>query len=351
MEIRVDCIDEINDDVIVGLRMYAEATSHDGSSAAIDNWLYWYHSNPFGKGMFSIAKCDGSLVGIFSLIPVETKWAGRAVPGAKGEALVVVPEHRTSVDPVTGKPLAAALMLQLKDYAFAHETEVVFSVASRDATMSNLMSGLRPVCFPYEHCSTYFSSFKMERFRNPLLQQSAGRFVALGSAACRSFGRCRVGDCGRKSFQLVSSMEDVAGNVTQEYMLIHPTQRMLQFRFRSNQHLIYRVEDADARPAYLVFSMPVPGLPTRLKYWPNVQLAPGVVAAVVRDVACRSHCAHATQLMVLLPGQDRTLIELFHRLGYLCRPQKQKVFLAHRNDPRVPEATQWGFDFAHYEFY
>ena len=184
--VTIDIIDEVTSDAVSGLELYANLALGSGSSDLTEQWLYWFRNNPFGKGLFALAKHRDRVVGIYTLIPVEMRLSGRPAKGAKAEFLAVAPDHRAAT--VGDVRLSHALVSELHRRSADWGIEGIFAVVGKTAVRSMLFGGAKPVSYDCREYRTFFARPKTNRYRHRLLNFCVGCTSQAQSALMRALG-------------------------------------------------------------------------------------------------------------------------------------------------------------------
>jgi len=350
-QVTLEISDQVSPDFLAGLRLYAELAMGDASAATIDRWLYWYRDNPFGPGLYALAKHGPEVVGIYTLIPIEMRLRGQNVLGAKGEAFAVRPEFRAAIDPDTGMPLPLALVCQLNRHAEQRCMHGIVAVSNRAAAACHRFSGATPVEYPAWTCEMFFTPPKVSPARGRR-QWLRARGAWLASGLLRQLGRVCGPRPARGGFQLVDRITSAAEGNGHD-MLLSSSGRMLNFRFPADRHLIYQFHGDGGSAEYLIFSRPEKGADAWLRHWTTSAIRPAVLAAVVGDVIARCRAARAASLKLVIPEDEAAGFAALGRMGFLRRRQQREfyLYLPSASDERDDRSWRWRFTFAHVGFF
>lgn len=351
-QVQIHVSDEITPDCLAGLRVYAELTQGSCPPSLIERWLYWYRDNPFGPGLFALAKDGQRVVGVYTLIPIEMWLDGRVVRGAKGEAFGVVPEFRTAVDGQTGVPLPLALIGRLNRAAWDRRVECIVAVSNRAASACHRLCGARLIECPAYAYYTFFQPPRLPGPENRLWRLGRSYAAWAASSALRLAGRCRPARLAAQQFQLVSRIQSTPEDNGHD-MLLRPSSRMFDFRFPPERHLIYRMVGDGAEPAYLVFTRPEKGAEVGLRHWSRLTVAPESLAEVLRDVLARCRAAGAASLRMVFPETEASGLPPLGALGFLRRkePRDFYLYISADSDQHQKRTWQWRLTNAHVGFF
>jgi len=153
--VHVEIGDEVTQDVHAGLRLYADAT-HRSDSARVQEWLYWLNQNPFGKGVYAVAKHGDDVVGFYALIPVEMRLGDRAMRGAKGEFFAVAPAFRNALVGQRALRVPYALSCELHGAAAGFGIDCIALVATGAAAICHAISGAKTMTYEVDEYRLLF---------------------------------------------------------------------------------------------------------------------------------------------------------------------------------------------------
>lgn len=351
MGVQLQVTDEVTQDVMAGLHLYLRHTREREPVSLVAEWLYWFEKNPFGKGVFSIAKQEDTVVGFCALIPIQMRLHGRTVKAAKAEFLIVSPDARDVIEPDCKTRLPFAIVRRLHEEAHRWHIEAVLAVATRAASVCHLLAGSKPMVYGSYSYVTYFQMPRVSRLsRHPVLRLGAS-LAAL--AYTRSLWGIRHLICQRCDVKPIQ-LEDIALPQQREAKpnaLINPSKEMLAFRFPADQFLFYQADRGTSIPAYFVFSRPRRGATVTLKHWSTLDIDfssfVGVLARVISD--CRMQ--RARKLELSLPEGRLRAGHALRKLGFFSQRCLKTVYLwsDHRDDVEL-DPQSWELTNAHTGF-
>jgi len=342
-EIHIEIGNRRSADVDAGFRLYADLTANDADAAS--KWENWYDRNPFGQGVYAVAKHGDAPVGFYSLIPVEMQIAGRPVLGAKGECFVVAPQCRKAVFGSRAMSLPVALSGELHRASKNYGISCIFLVGTPAAAVCHSLAGAKTISYDVRRFFLPLRSASGQTLGKRCKYVLAARCAAVrrGLAAIRRLGRRR----GRFEFGPLASDSPGSANGN---LLVSDSEAMLEYRFPSAHYLRYSVADVHGGRAFLVFTMPRRGECVSLKHWSPRPIPPENLEAVVADVVRHAHRAKSTMVSIEVPASDNTFLESFQPFGFFHHRAKASVQIYPLGEPSLADASLWRFTNSHTGF-
>jgi len=344
--------DSLTEDAKAGLELYGRLTLGQCPPDLIEDWLYWYRDNPFGEGLFAVAKSRDDVVGVYSLIPVQMQINGRKAKGAKAEFLAVEPDFRLAVEPTSGKALPFAMVTGLNSQAHTWGFEWIFGVSTKASSACMLASGSGRIRYQCDEYRTYFAPPKLKRYGRPIVNRCAGYYQYAQTTVQRCLARLFASAASKSAFKQVDAAEAWNNTATTGNQLISSSPEMLSYRFPAERHLFYRVRDESGKPALLVFAKPGARGNFALSHWSTTNIAMDVWAAVLRDVMghCTATGAHTLQLCV--PTTDSRPLQPLRKLGFTHRTSNRTIYYYRcRNISYRVSSRSWRLTESHIGFY
>jgi hypothetical protein len=344
-DIHIEIGDQRTPDVDAGFRLYANLTSHSPDPATIRQWLYWYDENPFGKGVYAVAKSGAEVVGFYSLIPVEMQIDGQLVRGAKGECFVVSRNSRKVPFGPQATRLPVALSSELHRAAARFGMACLFLVGTPAAALCHAASGAGTITYDTDQFVMPFWGASGGTFKS-----RCKAFLEAGySATRRRIGAIRRIGARHGSFEIGGIPQKTPthpGN-----LLVSDQAEMLTYRFPATRYLVYSVSDVHDARGLLVFNMPRCGENVCLKHWSREQIPFENMAAVLNDVIRRSRQAGAASVSVVVPRSERDAFVSIRQLGFLHRRSTASVQIYWGGAEPVGPTLSWRFTNSHKGFF
>lgn len=344
-DIHIEIGDQRTADVDAGFRLYASLTSPSPDPSTIRQWLYWYDQNPFGKGVYAVAKSGQEVVGFYSLIPVEMQIEDQLVRGAKGECFVVSPNFRSAACGPRAIRLPVALSLELHRAAAAFGIACIFLVGTRAAAICHAISGAKTISYDTDQFVMPFWAASGRTFKSRCKVFLAAGYATTrrGITAIRRIGAhpgCfEIGGIPQKT-------PTHPGN-----LLVSGQRTMLAYRFPATRYLVYSVSDVHDARGFLVFNMPRCGENVCLKHWSREQIPFENMAAVLNDVIRRSRQAKAASVSVVVPRPEKDAFAAIQQLGFLHRRSTASVQIYSGGTEPVAPTLSWRFTNSHTGFF
>lgn len=342
----VEIGNQFGPEVMDGLRLYNGLIEDRRPASEVEtSWPRWFIANPFGPGLFAVARADGRVVGFCSLIAAEMRIGHRAVRGAKAEFLVVEPEFRKVVDPATRLPLPNALFSGLLRHAHEFGIEAVFSVPSRPALLLHLQAGAKPMKLEFVEYVSFFRRPAKTLDPNPIRDLVLGLGAVGYTTARRALARA-----GRHAnlVELFEDFEDVALAPDEGVnLLVNDSPAMLAHRFAGDRHWRYLIREPGDHVAAFVFTRYPDDV--RLAWWSSLDVDADAFASLLRQVGQRARRDGASNLRVNLPANAVPPGWELPRWGFVRRPASYTVFV-YSADPELMAARTalpWRFTNAH----
>lgn len=334
-----------------GLRLYNRLNENPRPAREVETmWPRWFTENPFGSGMFSVARAGGRVVGFNTFIAAEMRLGGRVLRGGKGEFFAVEPEFRKAVDPGTKTALPFALFSGLLRRAREFGMEAVFMVTNPAASLVNLWLGAKPMKLDYVEYITFFRRPRRALHPNPVRNFVLGLGAVGYTSTRRVMASYSAGSAGQvepfESFEQVPLSPAEGVN-----LLINESPGMLAHRFAGHRYWKYLVREPGRPPAAFVFTRFPDDV--QLAWWSAVDVGPESFAHLLRQVGERARRDGASNLRVNLPADAAPPGWELARWGFFQRPLQQTVFL-YSADPELMAARTalpWRFTNAHVGFY
>ncbi len=341
-DIQIEVGDERTPDVDAGFRLYAQYTSGLLDPATFREWLYWYDQNPFGKGVYAVAKSGDEVVGFYSMIPAEMRIEGQLVKGAKGECFVVAPGFRKTSYGPRGMKLPLALSAELHSAAAGFGMVCLFLVGTPAAAFCHAMSGAKTIRYDAEEFVIPFGTAGGGTLKSRCKTFLKARYVAVrrGVAAIRRIGRSRGG------FEMGGISGETPGR-SGDNLLVSDGGKMLGYRFPEARYLIYSVPDVHDDRAFLVFSAPRCGGSVSLKHWSPQRIPVENAAAVLKDVIRRCRRVKAASVSMVVPSSDKDIIGTIGQLGLLQRRSTASVQIYPSAKEPAAASLSWRFTNSH----
>jgi hypothetical protein len=322
--------DEFSEDVVAGLKMYRDLTQASASDDEIRaNWCRWFCDNPFGRGVFAIAKDRDRLVGFYSLIPSEMQFGNRLVRGGKGEFYAVHPAYRKVKDPVSGMVLPMALLAETKRQAPKFGILAAFG-ARVNMSFTSLITGAKAIpCNSIDYVM-YFCPLRTANNRSTLKRLTLRWGAFLVSSLLQAIFRFRKSRAIRaKHFQMSDTLTgEIHPSSEAVNRPVSLSSKMLNYRFPSDRYLKYTVFQGGGSGGELVFSKPELASNVRLLHWSSLEFSLGIWASIIGDVLQRCYQSKAASLHLSMPKNILPKEQNFAKLGFLRRPKQSVVYIS-----------------------
>jgi hypothetical protein len=348
-EVDIEIGNQITPEVHAGFQLFVKHATRPFDAASVRQWLYWFDKNPYGKGVFAVAKHGNKVVGFYALIPVEMRINDRSVLGGKGEFFVVAPDSRHTIFGQRSLRLPCALSAELHGVAAQYGMECVMLVSTPAAAICHAISGARTMRYDVDQYTMLFRGEQLTA-GNLTRKQRCKMFLKVQFTTAQRLlaGIRRLGAKGGH-FETVSSLgalpEPEGTN-----LLVGNSEKMLAFRFPAEQYLIYSVQDAEGRQAFLVFNSPHSGTNVRLKHWSAQNIPFQNVATVFGDVVRRCRRNDAASLSAAIPTSEANHLGPIASLGFRHTQSSASIQVySGTNDISVDPAC-WRFTQSHIGF-
>jgi hypothetical protein len=346
--VNIEVTDKFTDDVRKCLRIFYEQTPDSDYSTIPDEWDYWFLKNPYGSGLYSIARDGTKIIGFCALIPIEMTVNNGVIRGAKAEFLFVLPEYRKRKAANLDKPVSVTLLKALYESSINYNFNLIFGVATKAAAKAHLAAGKKPMDLELLH---YFTLFKPRKFRE--FNKLKAFLYKYGTYLASGLLRKRINKYNGTDFTVLKSIDDIenidskpAGNNA----LLYHDKKMLNFRFKNGDCLIYQINNTFKD--YLIFSKPYSDGRVFLRHWSTLDLTYEIFAAVLKDLYNRCKRSGALSVNLVFSGVNNNLKIDFKKLG-LMRRKSTDILLLYLSNPELNpslNAKDWYFTDSHRGF-
>ena len=313
-----------------------------------NEWSYWFDKNPYGKGLYSIARHGEKIIGFCALIPVEMVVNNSIIRGAKAEFLFVLPDYRKRKAGNLKQPVSVTLLRALYESSYSYSFNLIFGVATKAAAKAHLEAGKKPMDLELLH---YFTIFKPREFRE--FNRIKGFIYKYGSFFASVLLRNRITaykDSGFTILKSIDSIENINTLLIGENELLYHDRKMLNFRFNKDDCLIYQFENLSKD--YLIFSKPFKNGRVFLRHWSSMDLGYEYFASVLKDLFKRCKAAGAQSVNLVFTGVNNNLKIDLTKLGFLKR-KSLDILLFYKSNPGLKlsyNAKDWYFTDSHRGF-
>jgi hypothetical protein len=343
--LHVEVTEKFTDDIKECLQIFNKQTGGVEGSAAPDEWSRWFTDNPYGNGLFSIARDGNRIIGFCSLIPVEMLINKQVIRGAKAEFLFVLPEYRKRKTKNFITPVSVTLLSELYRQSGNFDFELIFGVATKAASGAHLASGMIPMEINLNH---YFMLFKPRDFNEFTFPKKT--VYKYGTYYLSRFLSTRLNRDLNKDFSFAGSVNELNyrdSATTGKNELLYHSGKMLAFRFKDGDFLIYKTGDN-----FFILNKPKENERVFLRHWSSNNIDYSSFATVLKDAANGCRAANARSLNLVFSGKNHRHNIDFSRLGFLNRFSTD-VLLFYKSNPSLDlslDASSWYMTDSHRGF-
>jgi len=332
--ISVYCVDTLTDEVIAGIRVYAALAQQVVSDQDLRHrWLRWNVENPYGPGVFVVAKDGPAVVGMYAVIPVRMRVAGQLIQGGKGEYQAVLPGYLRAIDAETGVYLPTAMCQRAFAEAAKQGIRAIQAIPTEVARFSVFRAGARPVMIPGVNYLAFLRWCNLPRSGkgrvNPRILSLAGLLATSGLRTISIFSR-RTGLAGAVSGEPPQALDPPSG--TNQFL----AEEMLLFRFPASDYESVTLNSPQGK-AQFIFTKPHRNSIVRLSHWSPYFLTKAQWTAGLDAVFCVARAARAGAINVKLPRSARVDPSVFRSLGFFGRPYEDAMFV-YSAEPELADA-------------
>ena len=289
---------QADDDVRHGLWLYGHSVQAfppgDDEWDRVERWLTLFKNNPFGSGMFIVAKHGpDKVVGLLALIDFEMTVLGAPIHAGKLEFWLLEQEAMRLTLPGSTDQLPLLLFNAMRKHASEAGYDVLLIVSK---------------------VAKYFLRRNTSRYLSvPLVSFSIagqGGLSKLGRTWDRIVNKRRVAKLstaltriGKESLEFVSVVDTLDQDAfqTEPNALTSSSAKMINFRFPPSRYLKV-VYGTEAGPLVFIFTRPAAGFAVHLVHWSGLPSFFAPFAAVLSVVLDRMREAGATSLVIELPA-------------------------------------------------
>ena len=337
--VSIEVTDKFTNDVRFGLEAFYRLTPNAVYDSSPADWERWFLNNPYGHGLYSIARDGDKIIGFCSLIPVPMVINKEIVKGAKAEFLFILPEYRKRTAVNIKNPVSVALLSELYQKSFDYGYNLIFGVATEAAAKAHLLAGKKPMELDILH---YFTFFKPREFKE--FGKVKNTLYKYTSYTASSLLRNKLALAKGMNFSIlknIDSIKNINPEITEKDELIYHEKKMLEFRFTEENSLVYEVKG----PNYLIFSKPYKNGKVFLRHWTSPDIDEKYYISVFKDLIVKCKEVGAASLSLTFSGVNNNIDINFSKFGFLSRKSKD-ILLLYKSNPELKfsyNQSGWSF--------
>ena len=339
--VNIEVTDKFTDDVSFCLETFRSLTPNALYDSSPGEWKRWFQKNPYGNGLYSIAKDGNKIIGFCSLIPVPMVIDKKIIKGAKAEFLFILPEYRKRTAVNIKHPVSVALLSQLYQKSGDYGFNLVFGVATKAASKAHLLAGKKPMELNILHYFTFFKPRDFKEFGN--IKNTLFKYSSFTASAMLRKKLSLAKSTGFSILKNIDSIKNINPQITGKDELIYNDRKMLNFRFTPENSLVYEINNQNKD--FLIFSKPYKNAKVFLRHWSSLSLSAEHFAPVFKDLFKKCKETGAGSLNISFSGTNNNPGINFSKFGFLSRKSKD-ILLLYKSNPDLKfsyDQDDWSF--------